>query len=369
MRVSAVVVMMLGLLANVSHAEDKQMERIVIGKDARSFALASSGRVFVPRGFNYDRDYKMRLIEDYWDAEWPTVQQDFAEMKALGANVVRVHLQFGRFMCSPDKGNGKALDRLERLVELAESTGLYLDITGLACYRKSDVPAWYDKLSEKDRWRAQAAFWEAVAARCADRNAVFCYDLMNEPVVPAGRNEPGAWLGPAFAGFCYVQYVSLDQRDRPRPDIARDWLRIMTAAVRKHDRRRLVTVGLVDWSLDRPGLTSGFEPSTVAREVDFLCVHIYPKSGKIPESLETLKGFCVGKPVVIEETFPMYCTASELRQFLTQSEEYSAGWIGFYWGKTLEQYRRSNSPADAAMIGWLELFEQETKLSGPRKKT
>ena len=32
-----------------------------------------SGRPFVPWGFNYDRDYKMRLIEEYWDKEWNTV--------------------------------------------------------------------------------------------------------------------------------------------------------------------------------------------------------------------------------------------------------------------------------------------------------
>lgn len=369
MRVSAVVVTVLAMLTIVaSDAEGKRMDWIVIGKDGRSFALESSGKAFAPRGFNYDRDYKMRLIEDYWEAEWSTVEQDFAEMKKLGANVVRVHLQFGRFMQSPDKARAKALDRLERLVELAEKLEIYLDLTGLACYRKSDVPAWYNKLSEAARWRAQAVFWEAVSARCANHPGVFCYDLMNEPVVPAGRNKPGARLGPPFAGFCYVQYIALDQQDRSRPKVARDWLRAMTAAIRKHDRRHLITVGLVDWSLPRPGLRSGFEPKTVVREVDFLCAHIYPESAKIEQSLETLKGFCVGKPVVIEETFPMHCSIPELRQFLTGSEAYAAGWMGFYWGKTLEEYRQSDSLPDAVMAGWLELFEQEAKLSSPPKK-
>ena len=129
----------------------------------------------MPRGFNYDRDHKMRLLEDYWESEWSTVQSDFAEMHELGANVVRVHLQFAKFMDSPDKPNQNALDRLERLLKLAESEGLYLDLTGLACYRKSDSPPWYDKLSESGRWRAQALFWEAIAQCCADRPGVFCY--------------------------------------------------------------------------------------------------------------------------------------------------------------------------------------------------
>src|SRR4051812_38862001 len=67
---------------------------------------------FTPWGFNYDRDYRFRLLEEYWEAEWPTVEQDFREMKALGANVVRIHLQFARFMDAPDRPNEANLARL-----------------------------------------------------------------------------------------------------------------------------------------------------------------------------------------------------------------------------------------------------------------
>lgn len=355
------------LISAASRAESKQMEWIKIGKDGRSFVLVTSGdlhphpvplpqreREFVPRGFNYDRDADGRLLEDYWETEWPKVQEDFAEMKELGANVVRIHLQFGRFMQNPDKSNEKALDRLERLVTLAESLNLYLDITGLGCYRKEHIPDWYDRLSEKERWRAQAAFWEAIAARCADRPGVFCYDLMNEPVVPTGRTKE--WLGPPFAlVYYYVQYIVLDQQDRERTRIARDWLKTMRTAIRKHDRRHLITVGLL------PTSSSGFEPKTIAPEVDFLCVHVYPESAKIQESLDVLKEFSVGKPLIIEEIFPMHCSVPELRQFLKDSERYAAGWMGFYWGKTPEQYRKSDSISDAVMLAWLELFQQETK--------
>ena len=348
----AVLVLLAGA---ASHAGAKGMEWIKVGKDGRSFVLDSSGKAFAPRGFNYDRDSDGRLIEDYWETEWPKVQEDFAEMKALGANVVRVHLQFGRFMLSANKPNAKALDRLEQLVSLAESVGLYLDITGLACYKKEHIPDWYDKLSEKDRWRAQAVFWEAIAARCADRPGVFCYDLMNEPVVPSGSQQPGQWLGPEFAGYYYVQCIALDQQDRPRTDIARDWLRTLRTAIRKHDRRCLVTVGLL------PTSSSGFDPKRVAPEVDFICVHVYPESAKMQESLDTLKEFSTGKPLLIEEIFPMHCTIPELRQFLKDSGKYAQGWVGFYWGKTPEEYRKSGSLGDAIMLAWLELFQQETK--------
>jgi len=340
---------LLAILNAGSYVGAKQMEWVKVGQDGRSFVLASSGKAFVLRGLNYDRDADGRLIEDYWEAEWPKVEQDFAEMKKLGANVVRVHLQFGRFMDNPDKPNQKALDRLERLVGLAEGLGLHLDMTGLACYRKEHIPDWYDRLSEKERWRTQAVFWDAIASRCADRPGVFCYDLMNEPVVPTGQTKE--WLGPPFAHvYYYVQYISLDQQDRERPQIARDWLRTMTAAVRKHDRRHLVTIGLL------PSSSSGFVPREVAPEVDFLCVHIYPESSKIQESLDMLKGFSVGKPLVIEEVFPMHCTIPELREFLDHAKV--AGWMGFYWGKTPEEYRKSDTLGDAIMLGWLELFQE-----------
>jgi sugar phosphate isomerase/epimerase len=74
-------------------------------------------------GFNYDHDDQGRLLEDDWVKEWDKVEAHFAQMKKLGANVVRVHLQVGNFMDGPDKANAKALDRLGRLLELAERLG------------------------------------------------------------------------------------------------------------------------------------------------------------------------------------------------------------------------------------------------------
>jgi hypothetical protein len=243
-------------------------------------------------------------------------------------------------------------------LSLAEEIGLYLNLTGLGCYHKQDVPAWYDQLDEKQRWKAQANFWEAVADRCAKSPAVFCYDLMNEPVVPGGSRPPGEWLGPDFAGKHFVQFITLEQRDRERFDIARAWIETLVAAIRHHDDRHLITVGLVDWSLERPGLTSGFVPEKISAPLDFLCVHIYPKSGEVSEAIATLKGFQVGKPVVIEEMFPLSCSAAELETFIEQSRGTAAGWFGFYWGKTPAQYREGKDFLDGLVLSWLELFQR-----------
>jgi hypothetical protein len=53
---------------------------------------------------------------------------------------------------------------------------------------------------------------------------------MNEPVVTAGKGNE--WLGPPFAGKHFVQFITLDQAERPRHDIARQWIHQLAAAVR-----------------------------------------------------------------------------------------------------------------------------------------
>ena len=352
--------LLLPLVALSTSAAAGDLPWIRVADDQQSFVLEESGEPFIPWGFNYDHEGDGQLIEDYWDEKWPTVVAAFREMKQLGANVVRIHLQFGTFMEDPRTPRESSLKQLARLVRLAEQTGLYLDLTGLGCYHKPDVPAWYDELGEQDRWAAQAVFWEAVARTCADSPAVFCYDLMNEPVVPGGTKKRDDWLGGAFAGKHFVQFIALETRGRPRHEIARAWIGRLVQAIRKHDRRHLITVGLVPWSLDRPGLTSGFVPEKVTADLDFIAMHIYPEQGKLDEALETVKGFAaVGKPVVIEETFTLKCGAEELGQFIDRSREHATGWIGFYWGKLPDEYRPPKTIGDALTLSWLELFQQK----------
>jgi hypothetical protein len=339
-----------------------ELEPIRVSPDKKSFVLEKSGRKFTPWGFNYDHDEDGRLIEDYWEKEWPKVAEDFREMKELGANVVRIHLQFGKFMEAADKPKAAALAQFDKLLTLSEEVGLYLDVTGLGCYHRKDVPAWYDELDEAGRWNAQARFWEAVAERGAKSNAVFFYDLMNEPVVPGGKRKEKDWLGPAFGDKHFVQVITLDQAERPRAEIAKAWVEKLTAAVRKKDPKHLVTVGLVDWSLDRPGLTSGFVPDKIHGPLDFLCVHMYPEKGKLDKAKETLAGFAaISKPVIIEETFPLKCSMEEFRAFLDDSRDHASGWIGFYWGKTPDELRKGKTFSDAITLAWLEEFQKRAK--------
>jgi hypothetical protein len=237
------------------------------------------------------------------------------------------------------------------LLEVAEKHGIYLDVTGLACYRPEERAAWYDAMGDKDRWATQGRFWEVVAATCAKSPAVFCYDLVNEPVVLGQRTD--GWYTGRLGGCDFLQRLSLDQQNRARDEIALEWTRLMVAAIRKQDREHLITIGMLPaW---------GVSQKAVGPELDFIAVHIYPEKGKVDEALGTLKRFDVGKPIVVEETFPLSCGVPELRQFLLQSRGRAAGWIGHYpleSSAELEALRQSKkiTIAQAIYLSWLELF-------------
>ena len=341
----------------VRHAAQAKLELIRPSADGTGFIRAESGAKFVAWGFNYDHDDSGRLLEDYWHKEWPTVVEDFQEMKALGANVVRIHLQVARFMNRPQEPNEASLRQLARLIELAEHTGLYLDLTGLGCYHKQDVPQWYDAMDEAERWDVQALFWEAVAKTCAESPAVFCYDLMNEPIAPGGNQKQGEWYLGELGGKFFVQRITLDPAGRTAKQVAKAWVDKLAAAIRKHDDRHMITVGVIPWAHTWPGAKPLFYSPEVGANLDFASVHFYPKKGEVAKALTALAVYDVGKPLVVEEMFPLRCGTEELNAFVHGSREIADGWIGFYWGKTIDQYAAEEGNLAAAITkSWLTYF-------------
>lgn len=331
------------------------LESIRPSKDKSHFVGSRTGKRFVVWGVNYDRDDSGRLLEDYWEKEWNTVAEDFNEIKALGANVVRVHLQFGKFMDAPDRANVQNLDRLHKLVQLAEQVGLYLDVTGLGCYHKKDVPVWYDALDEADRWDVQARFWQAVASRCKNSPAIFCYDLMNEPVL-AGNKSDNNWLAGPLGDKHYVQRITLNLAGRTGEVVAKQWIEKLSTAIRVIDDRHMITVGVIPWAQVFKGAKPLFYASGVGDSLDFVSVHLYPKSKKLDDDLVALRVYEIGKPLVIEEIFPLGCSAEEANMFIDRSASHCDGWMSFYWGKTIAEYETGNDIKSALLAKWLKYF-------------
>ncbi len=346
--------------ANVAVAERESvaLEWIQPSADGTHFVGATSGAKFVVWGVNYDHDEAGRLLEDYWETEWATVAEDFQEMQGLGANVVRVHLQVGRFMESPEQANVANLKRLGNLVQLAEQTGLYLDITGLGCYHKQDVPEWYSNLKEAERWAVQARFWRAIAEVCQGSSAIFCYDLMNEPLVTGGAQKEDWLPGEPLGGKHFVQRITTAAAGRSDREIAQAWVAQLTTAIRAVDDRHMMTLGVIPWAQVFKGAQPLFYAPEVCGPLDFVSVHFYPKSGKLEEDLAALQVYEIGKPLVIEEIFPLSANYEETEAFIARSRTHVDGWVSFYWGSTIEENQQSGELKGALVAGWLERFQQ-----------
>jgi len=291
------------------------------------------------------------------------VVEDFKEIKSLGANAVRIHLQTAKFMKTPTEPNETSLKQLAlaRLVKLAEKTGLYLDITGLGCYHEKDVPEWYDAMDETARWNVQALFWESVAKTCAASPAIFCYDLMNEPILPGAGKAETEWLTGEFGGKYFVQRITLDLAGRSREQVAGAWVDKLTAAIRKTDKRHMITVGVIPWAYIWPNAKPLFYSEQVGGNLDFASVHFYPRKGEVQKALRALAVYDVGKPLVVEETSPLWCGQEDFERFFDGSRAIADGWLGFYWGTAIDEYaRRKDDVAAGIMKEWLEFFCTKT---------
>lgn len=321
-----------------------RVERIQLAPGSRTLEYAVTHLPFFVWGLNYDHDSQGRLLEDYWVDEWSTVESDFKEMKALGANVVRVHLQLGAFLNGPAVPNVENLARLAQLVTLAENNGLYLDLTGLGAYRGSADPEWYLALDETARWDAQAFFWQQVAGRLANRGGVMLFDLINEPITPVAATTD--WTPGEVDGFSRVQQLVLDPSGRAPSDIAAAWRRKMRDAIRSRDATVLISVGQLPIATQ-----PGFTPNESIEQLDLLAVHVYPDSNDLAASAEVIDAFVsAARPVLVEETFAVNCTGDEWEQFVNDTRSQTAGYVGFYRGEPGEE--------GTVMKDWLERFER-----------
>jgi hypothetical protein len=154
----------------------------------------------------------------------------------------------------------------------------------------------------------------------------------------------------------YVEYLNLDPAGRTAPDIARAWVRQMTRAVRTHDRRHPITIGSI-WLLDANPENFPVTPSDIAPEVDFVAVHVYPAAGKVDAALDYVERYRKGKPVVIEETYPMRCSPAEYADFLRRSRGVASGWLAHFWSLSPEDLEGKTDAASVRMLESLEAFQ------------
>jgi hypothetical protein len=313
--------------------------------------IDENGDPFFPWGFNYTNPALVDLVEDYWMMEeaWDILEKDFREMKDYGANTVRIHLQYVKFMTSTTTPNALSFERLERLAGVAEANDLYLIVTGLGAYRLSDAQSWYDELDDFHRWETQKLFWQTVAATLKDYSCVFAYDLINEPVVANGCHPDSSscsWYpeNGQFGGYQFIQNISINP-DNSYWETISFWSGQMRHAIRTEDDVTMITLGLLPLG----------PINSLCSDFDILSTHIYPNTNDLMSSVNFVLNNQCDKPFLIEEFYNLHCSASELELFLELVDGSYHGLIGHYMGKTIEEYD-TNIIVDRIHKDFLDFF-------------
>jgi hypothetical protein len=201
----------------------------------------------------------------------PYTADDFAALRALGANVVDISHPGIFTEAAPFELDEAVLENLEAAVDRAAGAGLFAVIsfrTGPGrnefAFLDEEDPSWIgESLDDESLWQSEAAqdawvaMWRATAALFRDHRAVVAYDVMVEP----NSNElVGAYAPqefyPEYGGTLY------------------DWNRLaarLVAAIREVDAETPILVGALGWS--DPSWLDHLAPIDDARTV--YAVHQY----------------------------------------------------------------------------------------------
>jgi hypothetical protein len=312
--------------------------------------LVANGENFRVWGFNYGLRGRYPILR-YFDS--PTerrlrrVVADMREARSLGANTLRVYLEMKSFMRGPRQPNRRALGALAALLEHAERLRVYLDLTGNLVWRTP--PPWYDALPESARWAVQARFWRAVATVARRSPAVFAYELTSEPVI--GDSED--WYCGRLDGYTFIQRIVRETSGRDASALARRWIRLLRAAIRAHDRRHLIGIGLLPFG-------GPFGAANVADLLDVLLLHEYPEDGREDEAIALVREFAAhGRPVVLGETAPLLGTRDTWEAVLSGSRGLVDGHLFFYDGRAPDELGATAADEwyGAALARFLKLRE------------
>jgi len=332
--------------AQNSSPSTQPVPKILIAKDSRTF-VTETGKPFVPFGVNYYRPGTGWAPQIWKQFDPEATRKDFARMKELGVNCVRVFLTFHSFYTDPGVLRTEGLEKFDRFLSLAEEAGIYVHPTGPEHWE--GPPNWRPvAIAHEGTLKAAEEFWKLFVARYRGRNVIFAYDLKNEPDVgwkiDIIKPQWNAWLEKKYAtvekltaAWDATNQLAFGTIEIPTPknklkdpqlldfqsfreDIADEWTRRQAAAIKSADPNALVTVGCLQTSVPSRfwgGISdyTGYRPSRQAKFLDFLEIHFYPSERGGYEykseddelaNLSYLEGIVrevarAGKPVVLAE--------------------------------------------------------------------
>lgn len=288
--------------------------------EVRGDAFTVDGKAFNPWGFNVST---LEYFDHPSRKTLAPVSHAMDSIRSRGGTTVRILLELPQVMLGPSKTNKETLRALGRLLRLAEEKNLYLLVTGNIVWRATSQRDWYDTLGERARWRIQEKFWRAVARVGRPYNSVLAYQLISEPL--AMDDPTQNWYIAEFGGYYFLQVIARNMHGREESDVAVAWTKQMVQAVRDEDRRHLTTIGLLH------DIGQSFDAHRIARQVDFIGTHIYPVEGHLQDSLDEVRYFAAARgPLLMDETFALFCPISDERRFLIAAKPFLDGVLSFH---------------------------------------
>ena len=295
------------LTASPLRAADPLLPKVRIAKDGRSFET-EAGKPFVPFGVTYYRPGTGWAPQVWKQFEAEATRQDFARMKELGLNCVRVFLSYQSFYSSPGVLKQEGLEKFDQFLSMAEQAGIYIHPAGLDLWE--GAPDWQPvAVADPRTLQNTVKFWELFAARYRGRQVIFAYDLKNEPVIEWQSDllapQWNVWLekkygasGKVAAAWGMTNEVLFGKFTVPEPknalrnrelldfqtfreDLADEWTSRQVTAIKAADPAALTTVGFLQSSVPCQVWGSvkhyaAFRPARQARFLDFLEIHFYP---------------------------------------------------------------------------------------------
>lgn len=253
-------------------------------------------------------NYFPRRKAMYWWSNFDAgeVREEFALIRELGMNIVRIFLLWEDFQPSPDTVSTTALNHLIEVCDIASDTGLKLDVTFFTGHMSGPnwSPDWL--LNDKDTMMPRPVVTKGVASWRGYRNpftdpiALAAEKLQLQTVIGALHDHPAIWmwnLGNEPDLFAHP----------PNAAAGSAWVQQMTDVIRACDPVHPITFGLHSDSLL---FNNGLRVDQVYAHTDVAVMHAYPmyhEWAKSPTDTDFVPFTCAltaalsGKPVLMEE--------------------------------------------------------------------
>lgn len=270
---------------NLKKLFEDQTEFIKVADDHWHFETAVSHRPFIPFGANYfdpgtyhTEPYPAYDIIGAYDSS--DVDRQLHEIRNLGANIVRIFISPVSFEPDLYTLNESSFQTLDKLIKIAKQHNLRIIFDLLTDWEGN--PSWesWEYYADETTLQGYEYYLEALGSRYTDEPTIFSWSLKNEPYIRgpgsgimgelwipyvqfkygSESNLAAAWSDYPRAGETWesIQQPAgseLDNLENPgdqrlydyqlfREDVAYNWVRRLSSALRSSDPNHMFTIGL-----------------------------------------------------------------------------------------------------------------------------